>query len=80
MSQSITPVRPKLFPRTSKDKQEPQTLQLSNVVCGLRSVVSIIDRVTNVLDVGPPGLKPCLTVLKEVLDAIQVSGHTHGCS
>ena len=74
MSQSITPTRPKLF------HKEPQTFQLSNVVGGLKSVVSIIDRVTNVLDVGPPGLKPCLTNLIYVLDAIQVSDHTHGFS
>ena len=77
MSQSITPMRPKLFHRPSKDKQEPQTFQLSNVVSGLRSVVKTIDQVTDVLDVGPPGLKPCLTGLIYVLDAIQVSDHTH---
>ena len=50
---------------------------LSEAVSGLKMVAEIVNQVTNVVDVGPPGLKTGLTGLIYVLDAIQVSDHTH---
>ena len=50
---------------------------LSEAVSGLKTVAEIVNQVTNVVDVGPPGLKTGLTGLIYVLDAIQVSDHAH---
>ena len=50
---------------------------LSEAVSGLKTVAEIVNQVTNVVDVGPPGLKTGLTGLIYVLDAIQVSDRAH---
>ena len=50
---------------------------MSTAVSGLKTVAEIVNQVTNVMDIGPPGLKTGLTGLIFVLDAIQVSDHTH---
>ena len=80
MPQSATSMRSKLFHRPWKDKQERQAFQrekLSDAICGLKTVASIVNQVTDAVDAGPPGLKTGLTGLIYVLDAIQVSDHAH---
>ena len=63
----------------SKDEEEHLVFHLSDVVGGLKAAADAINLFTDVVDVGPPGLKPCLTALIYVLDAIQVGDQTHGC-
>ena len=77
MSQSIAPARHKLFHRRQKGNQASQKQMLSDVVGGLKTVADIVKQVTDVIDIGPPGLKTGLTGLIYVLDAIQVSDRAH---
>lgn len=50
---------------------------LSHAVSDLKTVADIVNLVTDIVDVGPPGLKTGLTGLIYVLDAIQVSDRIH---
>ena len=77
MSQSVTPRRHKLFNRPSKGNYASQKKMMSTAVSGLKTVAEIVNQVTNVVVIEPPGLTTGLTGLIFVLDAIQVSDHTH---
>ena len=80
MSQSIIPTRSRLIHGPRKDTQESQAVQrkmLSHAVSDLKTVADIVNLVTDIVDVGPPGLKTGLTGLIYVLDAIQVSDRIH---
>ena len=60
-----------------KGNQASRGQMLSTTVSGVKTVAEIVNRITNVVDIGPPGLKTGLTGLIYVLDAIQVSNHPH---
>ena len=77
MSQHTTPGGHKLFHRPGKANPASKNQMLSEAVSGLKMVTEIVNPVTDVVDVGPPGLNTGLTGLIYVLDAIQVSDHTH---
>ena len=77
MSQPITSERHKLFNRPSKGNHVSQKQLFLTAVSGLKTIAEFVDQVTNVVDIGPPGLRTGLTGLVFVLDAIQVSDHTH---
>ena len=77
MSQHTIPGSHKLFHWPGKRNPASKNQMLSEAVSGLKMVAEIVNPVTDVVDVGPPGLKTGLAGLIYVLDAIQVSDHTH---
>lgn len=67
----------KLSNRLWKGNQASKEQMLSTTVSGVKTVAEIVNRITNFVDIGPPGLHTGLTGLIYVLDAIQVSNYPH---